>query len=159
MEMITDELIETARGAVRVRVREVMGRERRSYAELAERAGVGKATVTRFLNGDARSGRYWPRDDQLAGLSRAVGFDLAEALEQEVARALMAKLGPVFGDGSPFEGSHDTLVIGFGPNAFEGLSRQEVLEVASASELGGLARLAEVRGRRRERSPELAATA
>src|SRR3954469_2131493 len=74
MEFLTDDLVDTARDAVRAKAREVMGRERWTYEEVAARARVGKATVTRFLNGDPRSHRYWPREEQIKSLSEGFGF-------------------------------------------------------------------------------------
>jgi transcriptional regulator with XRE-family HTH domain len=153
MEFLTDDLVDTARDAVRAKAREVMGRERWTYEEVAARARVGKATVTRFLNGDPRSHRYWPREEQIKSLSEGFGFDIEAELSQEIAQGLVEKLGAAVGDGQATP--HDTLLIDFGPDAFEGLSRQDILEVSSAAELAGLRSLAEVRARRREPSPAL----
>lgn len=153
MEFLTEELVDTARDAVRARAREAMGRERWTYEDVAARARVGKATVTRFLNGDPRSPRHWPREEQIRALSEALGFDIEGALAQEIAQGLVDKLGSVVGEGHAVP--HDTLTLDFGPDAFDGLSRQELQEVHSAAELAGLRSLAEVRSRRRELASSL----
>lgn len=160
MDLLTEELVLEARAAVRARARERMGRDSITYADLATRSRVGKATVTRFLNGDPRSPGHWPRAEQLAMLSEGLGLDLDVALQEEIARRLVERItiGNVFGDGEG-QAPHDTLVVDFGPGAFAGLSRQDILEVGSAAELAGLARLAEIRGRRREDLPNLAQSA